>query len=87
MRIIEEESNKWKHLEIECGGSLVGFFINGIPVVLYATRTGRNAIQHGAHLQTDDIYQCMMINNIKTLYPNSAIEIIYLSDWHLHPMF
>ena len=87
IKLIEDESYRWKNLELEGGASLVGFFINGAAVILYAIRTGQNAVQDGCGLITDNNYQSIMIRAILAQYPDALADLMFLGDYHLHPMY
>jgi len=57
LAVIKDECGKWKHLGKECGGSLLGAMINGVLVILFALRTGKNAQQSYSGITTDHHYQ------------------------------
>lgn len=87
LELIEEEAIKNKSREIECGGSLIGFSIGNISIILYALHTGLNAIQNPNFLATDDTYQCVVFKDICRKYPNTRFLLHYLGDHHLHPFY
>lgn len=85
--VIEEESIKNKSRGIECGGSLIGFSMGNLSIILYALHTGLDAIQNPAHLLTDDKYQCAIFKDVCKKYPKAKLLLQYVGDWHLHPFF
>lgn len=87
LEVIEEEAIKNKSKEIECGGSLIGFSIGAVSIILYALRTGAHAIQNPSYLATDDTYQCVVFKDICRKYPNTKFPLQYLGDHHLHPLY
>ncbi|MDP8215998.1 MAG: hypothetical protein P9L98_01585 [Candidatus Kaelpia imicola] len=88
LEVIKEEAIKNKSREIECGGSLIGFSMGGgVGIILYALRTGSNAVQNPSYLATDDTYQCEVFQAICKKYPNTKFPLQYLGDHHLHPSY
>ena len=87
LELIEEESIKNKSRGIECGGSLIGFSLGNISIILYALRTGLDAVQKSAYLATDDTYQCEIFTDICKQYPHAKAPLHYLGDYHLHPFY
>jgi len=82
LEVIKDEARKWKNLDLECGGSLVGLKDKGENAILYAVRTG-HAEQSHCGVTTDSGFQNKMIKAIRDRYKDSK----YLADWHLHPFF
>ena len=83
--VIKEESKKWKFLEKECGGSLIGAYEEDKCFILYAIRTGYFAHQDFGGISTDVNYQNKIFDILLDKYPKA--DLIYLGDYHLHPMF
>ena len=83
--VIKTECGKWKSLEKECGGSLIGRYVRNICFILYAIRTGYFAHQSFGGVTTDSDYQNKVFDVLSAKYPEA--NLIYLGDYHLHPMY
>ena len=83
--VIKAECSKWKSLEVECSGSLVGRYVKNICFILYAIRTGYFAHQSFGGVTTDSDYQNKVFDILSAKYPEA--NLIYLGDYHLHPMY
>lgn len=82
---IKDECARHRGLGVECGGSLVGFLLNGIFHIIYAFRTGDEAKKAWGGVTTDEQYQNGLLQVIRDLYPDS--DFSWLADYHLHPMY
>ena len=82
--VIKMECKKWKSVEKECSGSLIGKYREGKCFVLYAIRTGYFADQGFGGVSTDSDYQNRVFDILLAKYPKA--ELMYLGDYHLHPM-
>ena len=87
MQVIRKEAIHFKRMGVEAGGSLVGIQGVDTTIILYAIPTGPAASQGGAHIVTDDDYQNECIRYIYRHYAKRAIKVVYLIDWHVHPMY
>lgn len=83
--VIKAECDKWKSLEVECSGSLIGRYVKNICFILYAIRTGYFARQSFGGVTTDVDYQNKVFDILSAKYPEA--NLIYLGDYHLHPMY
>jgi hypothetical protein len=87
LETIQDECWNWRNQGKECGGSLLGTYIDGCLVILFALRTGGNAEQSYAGLRTDNDYQNRLFQRIFEHYPSLKGKLRYLADYHLHPMY
>jgi len=83
--VIRTECDKWKAIEEECSGSLIGKWIKNKCFIFYAVRTGYFAQQSFGGVTTDVEYQNKVFDVILNEY--SKTDLIYLGDYHSHPMY
>ena len=68
---------------LETGGVLMGYFgePGNIPVIIYASVPGSNAIHLRNYYRPDQKFDESLI---ATIYKESGRQLTYLGDWHTH---
>jgi len=80
-KFLAEEATAYTPLET--GGVLMGYFSeqHNIPVILYATGAGPEAIHFSNFYKPDYDYDC---HEVAKIYEQPTGRITYLGDWHTH---
>jgi hypothetical protein len=68
---------------VELGGSLLAVEAGGVTLVAYALPTGPGADQGWGHIETDAAFQNGAITAARASFP----QLVYVGDWHVHPMW
>lgn len=67
----------------ELGGSILACERNGRVLVAYALPTGPRADRGPGHIRTDADFQNEAIRKVRCFSP----ALLYVGDWHVHPMW